>query len=70
MPYRGPGEKVVTVTSEDPTLASVRSFIGAFRGEHPIFADVHCGFRAAIACSVAHDAVFTEEKTAIPMARI
>ncbi len=70
MPYRGPGEKVVTATSEDPTLASVRSFIGAVRGEHSIFADVHCGFRAAIACSVAHDAVFTEEKTAIPATKI
>ena len=70
MPYRGPGEKVVTATSEDPTLAAVRSFTEAVRGEHEIFADVHCGFRAAIACSVAHDAVFEENKMAIPSAKI
>ncbi len=69
MPYRGPGEKVVTATSEDPTLAAVRSFTEAVRGEHEIFADVHCGFRAAIACSVAHDAVFEENKMAIPSAK-
>ncbi|MBB5066019.1 Gfo/Idh/MocA family protein [Granulicella mallensis] len=66
MPYRGPGEKVVTATSEDPTLAAVRSFTEAVRGEREIFADVHCGFRAAIACAVAHDAVFEENKMAIP----
>ena len=69
MPYRGPGEKVVTAASEDPTLAAVRSFTEAVRGEHEIFADVHCGFRAAIACSVAHDAVFEENKMAIPSAK-
>ena len=69
MPYRGPGEKVVTATSEDPTLAAVRSFTEAVRGEHEIFADIHCGFRAAIACSVAHDAVFEENKMAIPSAK-
>ena len=69
MPYRGPGEKVITATSEDPTLAAVRSFTEAVRGEHEIFADVHCGFRAAIACSVAHDAVFEENKMAIPSAK-
>jgi predicted dehydrogenase len=70
MPYRGPGEKIAVTNSEDPTLAAVRSFTGAVRGEHPIFADVHCGFRAAIACSVAHDAVFTEEKSLIPSAKV
>ena len=70
MPYRGPGEKVVTATSEDPTLAAVRSFTEAVRGEHEIFADVHCGFRSAIACAVAHDAVFEENKMAIPSAKI
>jgi predicted dehydrogenase len=70
MPYRGPGEKVAVTTSEDPTLAAARSFVEAVRGEHPVFADVHCGFRAAIACSVAHDAVFTEEKSLIPAAKV
>jgi predicted dehydrogenase len=70
MPYRGAGERVVVAKPEDPTYAAVASFIGAVRGEHGIFADVHCGFRAGIACAVAHDAVFTEEKTAIPEARI
>jgi len=68
MPYRGPGEKIVGAHSEDPTLAAVRSFIEAVRGEHSIFADVHCGFRAAVACSVAHDAVFAENKMLIPKA--
>ncbi len=70
MPYRGSGEKVVTATTEDPTLAAVRSFIGAVRGENAIFADVFCGFRAAMACSVAHDAVFTEDRMPIPAAKI
>jgi len=70
MPYRGPGEKVVTGFSENPTLAALRSFVGAVRGENEIFADVHCGFRAGIACAVAHDAVFEERKMAIPGARI
>jgi hypothetical protein len=68
MPYRGPGQKVVVASSEDPTLAAARSFIEAVRGEHSIFADVHCGFRAAIACSVAHDAVFAENRMLIPKA--
>jgi len=69
MPYRGPGEKIDTPNAEDPTLAAVRSFIGAVRGENEVLADVHCGFRAAIACSVAHDAVFTEQKSPIPTAQ-
>jgi len=29
-------------------------------------ADAHVGYGSAIACAVAHDAVFTESKTAIP----
>ena len=66
MPYRGPGEKVVTSTNEDPTLCAVRSFVEAVRGEHGIDADVHVGFRAGIACSVAHDAVFAETRMPIP----
>jgi predicted dehydrogenase len=70
MPYRGPGEKVVTPTNEDPTLSSVRSFVEAVRGEHGIDADVHVGFRAGIACSVAHDAVFAESRMAIPKLRV
>ncbi|MES2390448.1 MAG: Gfo/Idh/MocA family oxidoreductase, partial [Acidobacteriota bacterium] len=69
MPYRGVGEKILTPTAEDPTLAAARHFIEAVRGEHPIFADVHCGFRAAIACAVAHDAVFTETRSPIPQPR-
>jgi predicted dehydrogenase len=70
MPYRGPGEKIQAPNSEDPTLAAVRSFIGAVRGEHGIIADALVGFRAGIACAVAHDAVFTETKTAIPGTKI
>lgn len=66
MPYRGPGEKL-QVTGEDPTLAACRSFIGAVRGEHPVFADALVGFRSGIASAVAMDAVFTEEKTPIPL---
>jgi predicted dehydrogenase len=68
MPYRGPGEKVQTPHSEDPTLASARSFIEAVRGEHEIEANVDVGFRSAIACAVAHDAVYAEEKMTIPKA--
>lgn len=68
MPYRGPGEKVRTPASEDPTLAAVRSFIGAVRGENHIDADENVGFRSGIACAVAHDAVYAEEKMAIPSA--
>ena len=68
MPYRGPGDKVRTPGSEDPTLASVRSFIEAVRGEHDVEANVDVGFRSAIACAVAHDAVYAEQKMAIPKA--
>jgi len=68
MPYRGPGEKIVVANPEDPTYVAVRSFTEAVRGVHAILADVHCGFRAAIACSVAQDAVFAETKTPIPAA--
>jgi predicted dehydrogenase len=70
MPYRGPGEKVVTPTNEDPTLCAVRSFVEAVRGEHSIDADVHVGFRAGIACSVAHDAVFEERRMPIPKLKL
>ncbi len=66
MPYRGPGEKLTT-TTEDPTLCAVRSFVEAVRGEHGIDADLKVGFGSGIACAVAHDAVQTEEKTAIPL---
>lgn len=70
MPYRGPGEKVQTSSNEDPTLAAARSFIEAVRGEHAIDADVHVGFRSAIACAVAHDAVYAENRAGIPKAAI
>jgi predicted dehydrogenase len=70
MPYRGPGEKVAVTNPEDPTLAAARAFIAAVRGEQEVFADVHCGFRAGIACSVAHDAVFEERRMAIPKAKV
>jgi predicted dehydrogenase len=70
MPYRGPGEKVVVLKREDPTFAAARSFIEAVRGEHPVLADVNCGFRAAIACSVAHDAVYAEKKMTIPPIKV
>ena len=68
MPYRGPGEKVHTTDSQDPTLAALLSFIGAVRGEHDIEANVEVGFRSAIACAVAHDAVYAEHKMLIPKA--
>ena len=66
MPYRGEGERVKVAQHEDPTLSAVESFVGAVRGEHPPVADAHVGYGSAIACAVAHDAVFTESKTAIP----
>jgi predicted dehydrogenase len=69
MPYRGPGEKIIPVVTEDPTLAAIRSFISAVRGEGEILADVHVGFRSGIASAVAHDAVFEERRLPIPRAR-
>lgn len=69
MPYRGPGERVQTGPETDPTLESIRSFVEAVRGEHPIEADVHAGFGSGIACAVAHDAVFAEQRMAIPKYR-
>ena len=69
MPYRGPGERVTTGIDSDPTLNSARSFIEAVRGEHGIEADVQVGFRAGVACAVAHDAVFVEQRVAIPRFR-
>ncbi len=68
MPYRGPGALVAAPDAEDPTLACVRSFVGAVRGENGIDADLQVGFRSAMACSVAHDAVFEERRVAIPAA--
>jgi predicted dehydrogenase len=66
MPYRGEGERIGTQAREDSTLTAVRSFVGAVHGENPVQADVYVGYGSAIACAVAHDAVFTEEKMAIP----
>jgi hypothetical protein len=66
MPYRGEGERVGTKDHEDSTLTAVRSFVGAVRGEHAVEADVYVGYGSAIACAVAHDAVFSEEKASIP----
>lgn len=65
MPYRGPGDKV-QVTYVDPTLACAAAFFAAIRGGTRPVANAEVGYRAAVACAVAHDAVFTEEKTAIP----
>ncbi len=65
MPYRGPGDKV-QVTYVDPTLACCSAFVASVRGQAKPAANIEVGYRAAISCSVAHDAVFTEEKTAIP----
>jgi predicted dehydrogenase len=69
MPYRGPGEKLSVGEYEDPTLAACRSFIECVRGEHKPLADARVGYRSAVACAVAHDAVFTEQKTTIPLPR-
>ena len=66
MPYRGEGERVPTLAYEDSTLTAVRSFVEAVHGEHPVQADMYVGYGSSIACAVAHDAVFTEEKTLIP----
>ena len=66
MPYRGPGEKVQTGADEDPTFVAVRSFIEAVRGEHDIDANVDVGFGSGIACAVAHDAVYGDERMRIP----
>jgi predicted dehydrogenase len=66
MPYRGEGEKIPTQSHEDSTLTAVRSFVEAIRGEHAVEADVRVGYRSGVSCAVAHDAVFTEEKTSIP----
>jgi predicted dehydrogenase len=68
MPYRGPGERVVTGEYEDPTLTALRSFVGAVRNVSPVAADVKVGFASAIACAVAHDAVFEERLVKIPAA--
>lgn len=70
MPYRGPGKQVAVPRYEDPTLSAARSFIECVRGEHAPLADAITGYRSAIACAVAHDAVFTEMKTAIPEPRV
>jgi predicted dehydrogenase len=69
MPYRGEGERIGTQDHEDSTLTAVRSFVGAVRGEHPVEADVYIGYGSAIACAVAHSAVFTEERASIPSLR-
>jgi len=69
MPYRGPGEKIEVGNADEPTFAAVRSFTDAVRGEGPVFADVHAGFNSGIACAVAHDAVYTENRIIIPKAK-
>ena len=70
MPYRGPGETVPTRVNEDPTLCAARSFVEAIQGQHAIDADVHVGFRSAIACAVAHQAVLEERRMSIPKALV
>ncbi len=65
MPYRGPGAKVAA-PYEDATLAACRAFIQCVRSGTQPAVGVDIAYQAAMACSVAHDAVFTEEKTAIP----
>ena len=65
MPYRGPGDKV-QVPYEDATLTACSAFIQCIRNGATPVAGVDIAYNAAVACSVAHDAVFTEEKTAIP----
>ncbi len=69
MPYRGPGERVQVSNNADPTLESVRSFVGAVRGENGIDANLRVGFGSGIACAVAHDAVFAERRMPIPKYR-
>jgi predicted dehydrogenase len=67
MPYRGNGELVKTEGAyEDPTLTALRSFVDSVRHKTQPIADARVGFGSAIACSVAHDAVFEETRTAIP----
>ena len=69
MPYRGDGERIGTKDREDSTLTAVRSFVEAVRGERAVEADAYVGYGSAIACAVAHDAVFTEERASIPPLR-
>ena len=70
MPYRGEGEKLQVKAYEDSTLTAVRSFVEAVHGEHEVEADVLVGYRSGVACAVAHDAVFTEERAALPAVRL
>lgn len=70
MPYRGEGARLKVAQYEDPTLSAVRSFVGAVCGEHAPVADARIGYGSAIACAVAHDAVFTESKTTIPQSNV
>ena len=65
MPYRGPGDKV-QVPYEDATLVACRAFIQSVRTGKPQAVSVDMGYRSSVACSVAHDAVFTEVKSAVP----
>jgi hypothetical protein len=70
MPYRGEGERIGTQDREDSTLTAVRSFVEAVRGEHAVEADTYIGYGSSIASAVAHNAVFTEERAAIPALRL
>jgi predicted dehydrogenase len=68
MPYRGPGEKVNTPDAEDPTLASLRSFIECVRTRQRPFADVYVGYASAIATSIGNQALVEDNVLAIPKA--
>ena len=66
MPYRGPGERLATTATEDPTLSACRAFIECVRTRQQPRADAHVGFGSGVAAAVANQAVNLEEPREIP----
>jgi predicted dehydrogenase len=68
MPYRGPGERLTTPETEDPTLTSCAAFIDCVRSGQQPLANARIGFASAVASAVAHKAVISGEALSIPAA--
>ncbi len=66
MPYRGPGERLGVVATEDPTLTACRAFIDCVRKRQQPVANAHMGFASGVAAAVANRAVNLEEPQTIP----
>ncbi|HVJ07173.1 MAG TPA: Gfo/Idh/MocA family oxidoreductase [Acidisarcina sp.] len=68
MPYRGKGTPLGSANGDDPTQLACQSFIECVREKKAPIADVHVGYRAAIAATYANRSIQSGCKETIPPA--